>query len=172
MLLFKRLVKLGTIFFTIFLLSACMPVIKHQGNQVYKPNIYKEQFVASDGSVLPVRIWQPKDGPVKAVIVALHGFDDYSNFFASPGKYLSSQGILCYAYDQRGFGGTSGRGFWFDIEAYTNDLSCFVKEIRNRHQGVPIYVLGESMGGAVTIVAMTGSNPPNVDGVILVAPAV
>jgi len=149
-----------------------MPVIKHQGNQVYKPNIYKEQFVASDGSVLPVRIWQPKDGPVKAVIVALHGFDDYSNFFASPGKYLSSQGILCYAYDQRGFGGTSGRGFWFDIEAYTNDLSCFVKEIRNRHQGVPIYVLGESMGGAVTIVAMTGSNPPNVDGVILVAPAV
>ena len=28
------------------------------------------------------------------------------------------------------------------------------------------------MGGAVTIVAMTGSNPPNVDGVILVAPAV
>ena len=28
------------------------------------------------------------------------------------------------------------------------------------------------MGGAVTIAAMTGSNPPDVDGVILVAPAV
>jgi alpha-beta hydrolase superfamily lysophospholipase len=28
------------------------------------------------------------------------------------------------------------------------------------------------MGGAVTIVAMTGNNPPDVDGVILVAPAV
>ena len=149
-----------------------MPVVNHQGKQVCTPRIEKEQFITVDGSELPVRIWQPKDGPVKAVIVALHGFDDYSNFFASPAKYFSSQGIACYAYDQRGFGDTSGRGFWFDIKAYTNDLTCFVNELRKRHQGVPIYVLGESMGGAVTIAAMTGSNPPDVDGVILVAPAV
>lgn len=168
----RRFPVLGVIVFSILLLSACMPVVNHQGKQVCTPIIGNDQFVTVDGSLLPVRIWQPMDGPVKAVIVALHGFDDYSNFFAYPGKYFSSQGIACYAYDQRGFGDTSGRGFWFDIEAYTNDLSCFVNEVRKRHHGVPIYVLGESMGGAVTIAAMTGSNPPNVDGVILVAPAV
>jgi len=149
-----------------------MPVVNHQGEKVCEPRIEKERFVALDGFVLPVRSWQAKDGPAKAVIVALHGFDDYSNFFASPGNYFSSQGIACYAYDQRGFGATSGRGFWFDITAYTNDLTCFVSELRKRHPGVPIYVLGESMGGAVTIAALTGSNPPDVDGAILVAPAV
>ena len=170
--LFEKISISGAIVFTVILLFACMPVVNHQGKQVCTPRIEKGQFVTVDGSELPVRIWQPMYGPVKAVIVALHGFDDYSNFFASPGKYFSSQGIACYAYDQRGFGGTSGRGFWFDIEAYTNDLTCFVDELRKRHQGVPIYVLGESMGGAVAIAAMTGTNPPNVDGVILVAPAV
>jgi acylglycerol lipase len=162
----------GAIALSILLLSACMPVVNHQGKRVCDPRIEKEQFVTVDGAVLPVRSWRPKDGPIKAVIVALHGFDDYSNFFASPGRYFSSQGIACYAYDQRGFGGTSARGFMFDPEAYTNDLTCFVNVLRKRHQGVPIYVLGESMGGAVAIVAMTGSNPPDVDGVVLVAPAV
>ena len=169
---FGRFTISGTIAFSMLLLSACMPVINHEGKRVCKPRIGSERFVTADGSVLPVRTWQPKDGPVKAVIVALHGFDDYSNFFASPGNYFSSQGFACYAYDQRGFGGTSGRGYWFDSEAYTDDLTCFVGELRKRHQGVPIYVLGESMGGAVAIAAMTGSNPPDVDGVILVAPAV
>jgi len=149
-----------------------MPVVNHQGEKVCEPRIEKGRFVALDGSVLPVRSWQAKGGPARAVIVALHGFDDYSNFFATPGEYFSSRGIASYAYDQRGFGATSGRGFWFDIEAYTNDLTCFVRELRKRHQGVPIYVLGESMGGAVTIAALSGSNPPDVDGVILVAPAV
>jgi len=170
--LLRKITISGTIAFSTLLLSACMPVVNHQGEKVCRPRIEAVQFVTVDGSVLPVRIWQPKDSPVKAVIVALHGFDDYSNFFASPGNYFSNRGIACYAYDQRGFGGTSGRGHWFDIEAYTDDLTCFVAELRKRHQGVPIYVLGESMGGAVTIAAMTGSNPPDVDGVILVAPAV
>ena len=170
--LFRRFPILGAIVFSSLLLSACMPVVNHHGKQVCTPRIEKEQFVTFDGSVLPVRIWRPKDGAVKAVIVAMHGFNDYSNFFATPGNYFSSRGISCYAYDQRGFGATSGRGFWFGIDAYTTDLTFFVKEIRKRHQGVPIYVLGESMGGAVTIAAMTGENPPDVDGVILVAPAV
>jgi alpha-beta hydrolase superfamily lysophospholipase len=122
--------------------------------------------------VLPVRTWLPDHAPVKAVIVALHGFNDYSNSFSAPGNYLSRRNIASYAYDQRGFGGAPGRGLWAGIEAYTNDLTCFVKEIRKRHPDVPLYILGESMGGAVTIVAMTGINPPQVDGVILVAPAV
>jgi alpha-beta hydrolase superfamily lysophospholipase len=153
-------------------LSACTPLVNIPGNQVLEPKIEKEHFIAADGAKLPVRFWMPKDASIKAVVVALHGFNDYSNAFTSTGTYLSQQGIASYAYDQRGFGGSPGRGLWSGIEAYTNDLSYFVKEIRKRHPDVPLYALGESMGGAVAIVALTGSNPPNVDGVILVAPAV
>ncbi|MDD5285913.1 MAG: lysophospholipase [Desulfuromonadaceae bacterium] len=156
----------------LLVISACSPLVNHPGKQISEPKIENGHFVAGDGSMLPVRIWLPKDGPIKAAIVALHGFNDYSNFFASPGKFLSRRGIACYAYDQRGFGAAPGRGVWSGTEAYTSDLSSFVKEIHKRHQGIPLYVLGESMGGAVTIVAMTKSNPPDADGIILVAPAV
>ncbi len=153
-------------------LFACVPLVNHPGKQVTAPKIEKEHFIAGDGSRLPLRTWLPKDRPVKATIVALHGFNDYSNAFTTTGNYLSRHGIACYAYDQRGFGGAPGRGLWPGIDAYTNDLTAFAAEVRKLHPDVPLYVLGESMGGAVTIAAMTGSTPPRVDGVILVAPAV
>jgi len=156
----------------LFVLSACSPLVNHPGKKVSEPRIQKENFVTGDGAILPVRSWLPKEKKVRAVIVGLHGFNDYSNFFAAPGNYLSSHGIACYTYDQRGFGRAPGRGLWSGIEAYTNDLTSFATEVRKRHPGIPLFVLGESMGGAVTIVAMAGSNPPDVDGVILVAPAV
>ncbi|MBC7963359.1 MAG: lysophospholipase [Steroidobacteraceae bacterium] len=162
----------GTLAVTLLVLYACSPLVNYPKKKVVEPKIVKENFVANDGSMLPLRTWLSKDRPAKAVVVGLHGFNDYNNSFASLGNYLSRQGIICYAYDQRGFGGTSGRGLWSGTEAYTNDLSCFVKVIRKRHPGIPLYILGESMGGAVAIVAMTGNNPPNADGVILVAPAV
>jgi alpha-beta hydrolase superfamily lysophospholipase len=152
--------------------SACTPVVNHPGKQTMTPKIDKEYFVAADGAQLPLRSWLPRDKPVTAVIVGVHGFNDYSNFFATPGEYLSRSGIACYAYDQRGFGAAPGRGLWAGSAAYTNDLAGFVTELRARHSGIPLYVLGESMGGAVTIAAMTGTTPPVVDGVILVAPAV
>jgi acylglycerol lipase len=47
--------------------------------------------------------------------------------------------------------------------------------VRARHPDVPLYLLGESMGGAVVTVAMTGeagAKRPDADGVILAAPAV
>jgi alpha-beta hydrolase superfamily lysophospholipase len=47
--------------------------------------------------------------------------------------------------------------------------------LRQLYPGMPLYLLGESMGGAVAVVAMTGESGtpvPDVDGVILTAPAV
>lgn len=157
----------------LFAVSACMPLVNHPGKQVAEARIDHDRFVTSDGVALPLRSWFPaNNAPVKAVIVALHGFNDYSNFFASSGTFLSRYGIASYAYDQRGFGGAPGRGLWSGTAAYTGDLASFVKVIRKLHPGVPLYVLGDSMGGAVTIVAMTEKAPPEVDGVVLVAPAV
>lgn len=153
-------------------LSACSPVVNHPGKQTMEPRFAEELFITGDGALLPVRSWLPKDKRIKAVIVALHGFNDYSNAFSSSGSYLSRQGIACYAYDQRGFGAAPGHGLWAGIEAYTSDLSSFIHEAHKRHPNIPLYIMGESMGGAITIVTMTGSRPPDVDGVILVAPAV
>src|SRR5271156_6091684 len=69
------------------------------------------EFIADDGVPLPLRKWLPRDS-VKAVILALHGFGDYSNAFTMPAPVWAERGIATYAFDQRGFGGAPGRGLW------------------------------------------------------------
>src|SRR5205814_80154 len=73
------------------------------------PRFAGRGFVTADGTVLPLRQWLPA-GPVKAVILALHGFNDYSNAFEGPGDAWAKRGIATYAYDQRGFGAAPERG--------------------------------------------------------------
>jgi alpha-beta hydrolase superfamily lysophospholipase len=168
----RNLILSGSIAVILFLESSCMPLVQYPGKPVLEPRYEQGRFVAADGVQLPTRSWLPHDREVRAVIVALHGFNEYSNSFTIPGSYLSRRGIAFYAYDQRGFGGAPVRGLWSGTAAYTQDLACFARVIHKRHPDVPLYILGESMGGAVAIVALTGDNPPDVEGVILVAPAV
>lgn len=163
--LFKKLplLFLGT-------LTACMPMIHPPGLKNNTAHITDNLYRTEDGASLPLRQWLPKTKP-KAVLIALHGFNDYSNFFDSPGTYFSAQGIACFAYDQRGFGAAPKRGSWAGILAYTDDLHVLVRLVKHRFPRQPIYLLGESMGGAVIITAMGQANIPDVDGVILAAPA-
>ncbi len=154
------------------LAAACAPFLNPPGEAINEPLFAGEGFHTADGQVLPVQSWRPEKGPAKAVIIALHGFNDYANFFAKPGAYLARHGIQSYAYDQRGFGGAPGRGLWPGIEALSADLTAFSGLIRRRHPGTPLYLLGESMGAAVIMVATADGGVEGTSGVILAAPAV
>ena len=154
------------------LLAACAPFVNAPGKPIAEPGLGPDGFRAADGVVLPVKSWLPDRDPTKAVTVALHGFNDYSNFFVSPALYLANAGIASYAYDQRGFGASPGAGLWPGTAALVGDLKAFVALIRKKHPGVPLYLLGDSMGGAVVMVAVAEPDAPRADGVILVAPAV
>ena len=160
------------VFFPCLLLGGCTPLTHPAGPKHVEPQLRKAHFVATDGAVLPVRSWLPDNGKAEAVIVALHGFNDYGNAFAMPGRYWSEHGIALYAYDQRGFGNAPGRGLWAGMEAYVDDLRQFTRLAGEKHPGKPVYILGESMGGALAIVAMASERPPTADGIILSAPAV
>lgn len=151
-------------------LTGCMPKTYPPGMKNHIARIGNGIFHTEDGSHLPLRQWLPK-GEAKAVMVALHGFNDYSRFFEEPGKYFSSRGIACFAYDQRGFGGSPKRGLWAGEAAYASDLKALVAVLKQRYPGKPLYLLGESMGGAVIITAMSKTPAPEVQGIILSAPA-
>ncbi|MBK8814335.1 MAG: alpha/beta hydrolase [Methylococcaceae bacterium] len=146
-----------------------MPVIHTSGPKVNEPFFNSRFYRTEDGATLPLRQWLPDSTP-KAVLVALHGFNDYSAFFDRPGTYLKTQGVASYAYDQRGFGAAPKRGLWAGISSYNEDLRGFVHLIRQHYPHQPIYLLGESMGGAIVITAMREAMP-EVEGIILVAPA-
>ena len=138
------------------------------------PAITEAAFTTTDAESLPLRRWLP-DGQPRAVILALHGFNDYSNAFDAPAKIWAAQGVATYAYDQRGFGGAPGRALWPGSEALATDAVTAATLLRAKYPHTPLYLLGESMGGAVAILAATGATgirPAAVDGVILSAPAV
>ena len=138
------------------------------------PGFIGSDFTTTDGQRLPLRKWLPQ-GRVKAVILALHGFNDYSHAFKSPATTWAKDGVATYAYDQRGFGAAPERERWPGRAALASDAANACGILRRLYPGVPLYLLGESMGGAVAVITMTGESGtpiPDVDGVILVAPAV
>ena len=152
------------------LAAACAPRLAEQGIENVKPAVQSDVFVTHDGLRLPLRHWDAPQ-PV-AIIVALHGMSDYSNAFDMPATWWAKNGITTYAYDQRGFGQSPSPGLWAGADTLRGDLTDFVEAAREKHPHLPIYALGESMGGAVVLTSLASARPPRVDGAILVAPAV
>jgi len=138
------------------------------------PSLASRYFVADDGVHLPLRVWLPA-GPVKATILALHGFNDYLNAFDGPAADWARDGIAVFAYDQRGFGKAPDRGLWPGTWRLDEDMADASRLVAARYPGVPHYIVGESMGGAVAITGAAGSvgaQRPVADGLILAAPAI
>lgn len=134
------------------------------------PALLEKAWRTRDGISLPLRVWKVERP--RAVIVALHGMNDYSRAFDMPGAWWADRGIAVYAYDQRGFGEAPQRGIWAGGEVMAEDARDMVALVRAAHPGIPVYLLGESMGGAVAILAATGDEPLDADGLVLSAPAV
>ena len=151
-------------------LGACAPELRPAGPPIGEPELHDDAIVAPDGAKLPIRTWRPEGEP-RAIILALHGFNDYSTAFDLPATYWAGHGILTYAYDQRGFGATATAGYWSGTPTMIADLKTAAMLIRAKHPGTPLFLLGESMGGAVLAAASNPELPP-AEGVILVAPAV
>jgi acylglycerol lipase len=162
-----RLVVLGAV----LLLAACAPTFPVPAGGAVPPSIGDDLLITRDGARLPLRRWDAQGAP-KAVIVALHGMSDYSNAFDMPARVWAKQGITTIAYDQRGFGRNANPGVWAGADAMRSDLDDAVAAARARYPKVPVFALGESMGGAVLLTALASASPPTVDGAILVAPAV
>lgn len=155
-----------------FALAGCQsPVEQTRLPAEHTPKISGKFFYTDTGDALPMRSWLPQ-GRVRAVVVALHGFNDYSKAYVPLGKFLTPKGYAVYAYDQRGFGAAMQPGIWASEDNLIGDMHAFVAAVKARHKGVPVYLIGESMGGAVLARAMAREDFPEVDAVVLSAPAV
>ena len=155
-------------------LSACAPLVLKPlapPATFSGPHFEADALVSFDGARLPLSRWGP-DGVPSAVVVAVHGINDYAMAFEGDGQAFAAAGIATYAYDQRGFGRGANRGLWAGERLLTADLKACVAAARQAHPGKPVFVLGHSMGGAVAISAFASPDSPQADGVILAAPAV
>ena len=158
------------------LLAACAPHIERAGLRTAQPVLGAKFIVTGDGARLPIRIWQAENKPI-AVVLALHGFNDYSKSFEKPASFWAKRRIITYAYDQRGFGEAPHPGRFASTETLIADLATASRLVQTYHPELPLYLLGESMGAAVIMAGHTGSERLALDhqaggGIVLAAPAV
>ena len=117
------------------------------------------------------RVWQVNEHE-GAIIIAIHGYNDYSESFQIPATFLTKYKISTISFDLRGFGMNEDRESWFPLSVHIDDVTFFVKEIRKNHPKKKIFLLGESMGGAIVASTVIKNKNLQIDGVILVAPAI
>ena len=89
------------------MLGACTPLMVQQAGQppmgFQGARLDPDAFVSFDGSRLGLTQWEAQ-GPPKAVLIGVHGMNDYARAFALAAPYWAQNGVTTYAYDQRGFG--------------------------------------------------------------------
>jgi acylglycerol lipase len=163
----RRALLLGTA----ALLAGCAAETAPAGPRSAPSALQDDAFVMSDGARLPLRVWLPEGRP-RAVVLALHGFNDSRDAWEIPAPDFADAGMAIYSPDQRGFGEAPGRGLWPGSQALIDDAAEMTALLQRRHPGVPLYLMGESMGGAVLMCLASRRDAPDVAGYVLVAPAV
>lgn len=111
-------------------------------------------LTANDRSRLYVNHWMP-DGPAKAVVMLSHGMAEHSGRYARLAEALCSAGYGVYAPDQRGHGRTADEGtlgLYAEKDGWNKvvgDLASLNQHIGQQHPGLPIILLGHSMGSYI-----------------------
>ncbi|MFJ4144303.1 lysophospholipase [Pseudomonas sp. NPDC089734] len=110
---------------------------------------------ASDHSRLYVNAWLPIKQP-KAIVMLSHGMAEHSGRYERLGQALSAADIALYAHDQRGHGLTAGQGtsgHYADEDGWSKvvgDLATLSQSIGQKHPGLPLFLLGHSMGSYIS----------------------
>lgn len=111
-------------------------------------------LTANDRSRLYVNQWLP-DGPAKAMIMLSHGMAEHSGRYARLAEALCAAGYGLYAPDQRGHGRTADEGtlgLYAEKDGWNKvvgDLASLNQHIGQQQPGLPIILLGHSMGSYI-----------------------
>jgi alpha-beta hydrolase superfamily lysophospholipase len=110
-------------------------------------------FTDSDGFEIFARRWEAERP--RAVVLVAHGAVEHSGRYARFAEFLNGHGITVYAPDHRGHGmtagtmdraGKAGEDGWNGI---VRDFDQLADIAGSEHPGLPLFVLGHSMGSIV-----------------------
>ena len=116
---------------------------------------HTSELVSPDGTRVVVYRWDPVGAPRGAVQIA-HGLGEHARRYAQTAAELNAVGFVVYANDHRGHGATSGDPSRFGVfgedgwNRLVGDIGALVEMVRDAHPGLPVVLLGHSMGSLAT----------------------
>jgi len=115
------------------------------------------RFNSADGTRLS-GWFVPATGTAKGVIICCHGVDSTRLAMLEPARILHNAGYAVLLFDFRARGESGGTRCTLGYRE-TDDLLAAIAYVQRRsdHRGLPIGVLGESMGGAVALMGTARS---------------
>ena len=123
------------------------------------------QVALSDRGERYQRSWLPPEP--SRVMVLVHGFAEHTGRYDEMAMYFAERGFAVHGYDQAGHGRTAGpRGHVDRFERLMEELDRFVGLVTQDHPGLPITLVGHSMGGLVAAATAAFAKPP-VDRIVL-----
>ena len=88
----------------------------------------------------------------KAVACLVHGLGEHSGRYQDVAGVLSGAGIALYSLDLRGHGLSYGRrGHAAPRSKILADVDMLIRQARNAHPGLPLWLYGHSLGGNIVL---------------------
>lgn len=127
-------------------------------------------FTGADGTPISAYRW-PAQGPTRVVLQISHGMGEHALRYLEPLQPLLAKGIAVYANDHRGHGLTATKETLGDFgpggfAAVVDDMARLSDLIRRAHPGVPLILLGHSMGSFAAQIYLL-SHSGLIDGAVL-----
>ena len=105
-------------------------------------------FTGSEGSVF-YRVWEPEIAD--RIVILVHGYAEHGARYSHVAEALASGGAVVAAPDHIGHGRSDGeRAVISDFEHVVDDLHRLATLLGEEHPGLPLIVIGHSMGGLLT----------------------
>ena len=128
-------------------------------------------FNGVDGTELFFRVIEPLTAP-KAAVILVHGHGDHSGGLHNLSASLVGNNYAVYAFDLRGHGKSAGkRGFIRTWDEFRDDLHEFRKLVSLDQPELPLYIVGHSLGGLMTL-DYTLDHSAGISGIIAISPAI
>lgn len=128
-------------------------------------------IVNADGLHLFCRYWEPTGQP-RALVFIAHGAGEHCGPYDEMAQRLKELSLLVFAHDHVGHGQSEGdRMNIKDFQIYIRDSLQHIDLMKSRHADLPVFIVGHSMGGAISILTAC-ERPGDFVGVVLIAPLV
>lgn len=127
-------------------------------------------WTTPDGIQLLWRSWSGPEESRRGCVALMHGYGEHSARYDHIGAALVRMGYNVMAIDVRGHGRSTGvRAHVGRFHDYVSDLAILKRNIEGRWPHLPLFVLGHSHGGLITLrYALT--HPTRVRGFIVTSP--